>query len=112
MIVPQTVKAVFTRDNEGITGLTAVITIINVRTGSVLINRASMQEINNGIYIYLFSTFDPSIDYHVICDSNDRSLDGRGLVYGGNDLFTLEFIDTIATRVNDLMNENWKGYPM
>lgn len=107
------VRAVFTKNSgEPATGLFPLptITIINLVTGIVLVNNDSMQEVGQGAYRYLFTSFNQDNDYHVVCTCSDSELDIQ-YVYGGNDLFTDEFIGAIADETTIRVGENFKGFP-
>jgi len=108
------IKSVFTKNGgEPALGLFPSVTVSNVSTGDVIINNAPMSEVGNGAYKYLFSAFNSAIDYHIICNANNRSLDGKGFAYGGNDLFSDDFAEMIVNKIDEDMNfdETFALYP-
>lgn len=65
----QQILAVFTEDAVGKTGLSPTIKIYRLDTSAVVVNAEAMTEVGEGQYVYNFSTWDPSINYSIICDS-------------------------------------------
>jgi len=53
------------------TGLSPIITIIDLATDSVVVNGASMSEVANGTYKYNFITLDPKNDYSISVDGGN-----------------------------------------
>lgn len=105
------IKATFTNNGgDPAEGLSPIIFIIDMADGAILVNWASMLEVGKGAYKYDFSAFTKGKDYHIVCDSGDRTLDGRGYTYGGNELFTDEFIGEIASAVDIAIGEVFGGY--
>lgn len=104
-------RIVFTKNGgDPATALSPTITIIDLSDGSVVVNNAAMIERGLGAYIYDFTGFDSGVDYHVVGNGNDVSLDGRGYAYGGNDFFNHEFINEIGNDVAVKVNERFGGY--
>lgn len=105
------VETTFTKDGgKPATGLLPTITIMNSSDSSVIVNQVVMSEIGNGGYKFDFTDFDESIDYFIVCDAQDRSLDGKGYSYGHNELFKKEFIDKIAQTVLNEISNVYGGY--
>jgi hypothetical protein len=63
------ILAYFTHDGEPATGLSPLIKVRDVETGTVVINNVSMIEKGDGIYGYDFNAYNPQKDYAIICDS-------------------------------------------
>lgn len=109
------VKAIFTENGgDPSTGLSPVVTIIDLSNGNILINSQLMSESGYGAYRYPYPTFDPAISYHVIVDAQNRDIDGRGYAYGGNEMFTEEFINLLSNSIVEKIEEGeiWGGYPL
>lgn len=106
------VLSFFTDGGVPKTSLTPTIKIIEVPSGTVVVNGLSMSELSNGFYYYNFSTYDYTKDYAILCDGGISLSDSERYVYAGNENFA-EDINNVITgnellkRVVGLMHENF-----
>ena len=77
------------------TGLSATVKVIEIPTGTVLIDNASMIELENGFYYYDFTTHDLTKDYAVLCDGSNVLIASDRYVYGSADDFLVEIRNAV-----------------
>ena len=49
------------------TGLTVTVDIRKISDNSLVVDGASMTELADGAYKYSFTTYDPTIEYYIVC---------------------------------------------
>ena len=93
------VLSFFTDGGVPKTGLTPTIKIIDIPSGTIIVNGSNMTELNNGFYYYNFIIYDSTKDYAILCDGTAALLNSDRYVYSGNE----NFVDDIS---NGVWNEN------
>jgi hypothetical protein len=96
------------------TGLVPTIVIQNIINDDVVINGSDMKEVGNGVYKYLFLTYDPNILYYFTCDAgssiSNRYSDGSSASLSGADLWDLFMSDHLINGTfGDWIQNHFQG---
>lgn len=76
------------------------IDIIEVPSGTIIVNGSNMTELSNGFYFYNFTSYDYTKDYAILCDGTNVLVDSERYVVAGNENYHED--------VNDVVNNNEK----
>lgn len=90
----------YTNGGLPITGLSPIIKIREVGTGSIVIPAGNMIDIGDGFYKYLFTTFDTNKTYVYVVDGGNTLTDDIRYSYGGNDNFIQETAEAVVEEIN------------
>ncbi len=72
------IVAYFSESGVPKTGLSPVITILDLETDTVVVDAQAMTEKSlDGFYEYIFTTYDVTKEYAIMCDGISSSLDSR-----------------------------------
>jgi len=63
------ILAFFTHAGIPATGLSPLVKVLDIETGSAVVDNEGMSETGAGFYRYDFTTYDIAHDYAIICDS-------------------------------------------
>lgn len=76
-------------------GLSALIKIIEIPSGTIVVNNKVMAELSNGFYYYDFDTHDNTKDYAVLCDGSTALTNADRYMYSGNDSFVEDIVNGV-----------------
>jgi len=76
-------------------GLEATIKIIEIPSGTILVNDSPMIELNSGFYYYNFLDYNSSKDYAILCDGSDVLSNSDRYSYSGNESFVQDITNGV-----------------
>ena len=97
------VLSFFTQNSTPKTGLTPLIDIREVPSGSLVVNSQSMSELGGGFYYYNHTTYDSVKDYAIICDGTGILAESERYNIAGNE----SYVEDISNGVwNETISEH------
>ncbi len=97
------ISTFFTDGGVPKTSLSPTITIRKLVTGAIVVNADPMSEVGNGWYKYDFVSFDPLVEYVIVCDGGATLANPERYTAASNDNFDV-VVD--LKRSLGLMHEN------
>ena len=91
--------------------LTPTIKIIEIPSGTIIVNNANMTELSDGFYYYNFSGYVYTKDYAIRCDGTSALSDSERYMIAGNenyyeDINTVLSNNSLLQRIVGLLHEN------
>jgi len=107
----KTIVTFFTENGIPKTGLSPTIKIRRVSDGHLMVNSDPMDDIGDGWYRYIFTTYHIGTDYVVVCDGTSTLTGSERYTYGSEeDTEVIRKIMMNRLELHDGTAKNWKLY--